>query len=100
MYMNGSHIVSWGIDVDECAKGTVCRGLYKPGENWRQKVDGIDVRAIGIETRSFHFVPGLEGKSIAEDGGLVEVRVFRSDARKRISPRMDDYRSQERYGLA
>ncbi|KAI1746399.1 hypothetical protein F4680DRAFT_401281 [Xylaria scruposa] len=44
-------------------------------------------------------MPGLDKKSIAEDGGIIEVQVFRCKGRKRIALELDPYRNQERYGI-
>lgn len=97
--MNGHLITSWGIHSDNeisglprrAISGTVVRALYEPGERWHE--------AVGIETRYFYFMPGLDKKSAAEDGGLIEVQVFRSKGRKRRAPKMTEFRNQERYGI-
>ncbi|KAK9782306.1 hypothetical protein AB5N19_04566 [Seiridium cardinale] len=108
MYMNGALITSWGILVDvektdqprRSIGGTVVKALYEPGERWQNTGMDTEGRAIGIETRYFHFMPGLEKRSVAEDGGLIEVQVFRSKGRRRRAPRMVEFRNQERYGIA
>ncbi|KAI0124344.1 hypothetical protein BJ170DRAFT_674239 [Xylariales sp. AK1849] len=102
MLMNGRLITSWGVLTDDekndppqrQISGTVVRALYEPGERWRNR--GM----VGIETRYFHFMPGLEKRSVAEDGGLIEVQVFRSKGRRRRAPNMAEFRHQERYGIA
>jgi len=100
MTMNGRYISSWGINTDVRCTGSVVRALYKPGDLWSAAYDQDDPDFTGIETRYFHFMPGLEKKSIADDGGLIEVQVFRCKGRKRIAPILDPYRNQERYGIA
>jgi hypothetical protein len=108
MYMNGALITSWGIlvDMDKTGQpqhslgGTVVKALYEPGERWQNTSMNNQGRAIGIETRYFHFMPGLDQRSAAEDGGLIEVQVFRSKGRRRRAPRMVEFRNQERYGIA
>lgn len=57
-------------------------------------------KAVGIEARYFHFMPAMGKSSIAEDGGLIEVQVFRSKGRQRRAPKMTEFRSQDRYGIA
>ncbi|KAI1811345.1 hypothetical protein GGS20DRAFT_593264 [Poronia punctata] len=100
MTMNGRYISSWGINTDARCTGSVVRALYKPGGHWGHTVDPEDQYFTGIETRYFHFMPGLENQSIADDGGIIEVQVFRCKGRKRIAPILDPYRNQERYGIA
>ncbi|KAI1497137.1 hypothetical protein F5X99DRAFT_31939 [Biscogniauxia marginata] len=100
MYMNGRHIVSWGIDTNNRSTGSVTRALYEPGDRWGDAAGGFEMGTVGIETRYFHFMLGLDKKSIAEDGGLIEVQVFRCKGRKRVAAKLDGYRNQERYGIA
>ncbi|KAI1371490.1 hypothetical protein F4677DRAFT_435348 [Hypoxylon crocopeplum] len=99
MFINGHHTVSWGIDTSSSSVGSVTRGLYKPSDGLRRKNGDA---AVGIETRCFHFMPRVAGVSVAEDGGLIEVQVFRCQGRKRIAPELDPYpqRNQGRYGIA
>lgn len=54
----------------------------------------------GIESRHFYFLPTTHTASVAEDGGLIEIQVFRSKGRKRRTPNLTQYRSQETYGIA
>ncbi|KAH9999260.1 hypothetical protein F4779DRAFT_631321 [Xylariaceae sp. FL0662B] len=103
MFMNGHHTVSWGIDTSRCSLGNVTRTLYEPGNRWADKNGCSGLGAlVGIESRYFHFMPGLDKQSVAEDGGLIEVHVFRCRGRKRIAITLDPYpqRNQERYGIA
>ncbi|KAI1822830.1 hypothetical protein F4861DRAFT_512865 [Xylaria intraflava] len=98
MTMNGRHISSWGIDTDTCATGVVTRALYQPDRREDERSSN-GVFYPGIETRYFHFMPALDEKSAAEDGGIIEVQVFRCKGRKRIALELDTYRNQERYGI-
>jgi hypothetical protein len=100
MFMNGRHIISWGIDTHTCSAGSVTRALYEPGDRWKDKAGGIETTAVGIESRYFHFMLGQDKKSVAEDGGLIEVQVFRCKSRRRVAAKLGEYRSQERYGIA
>ncbi|KAI1319193.1 hypothetical protein F5Y16DRAFT_414319 [Xylariaceae sp. FL0255] len=72
--MNGRHIASWGIDTHTCGSRSVMRALYEPQEE------------PGIESRYFHFANYQNDTSVANDGGLIKVHVFRCNARKRIAP--------------
>ncbi|KAI1098537.1 hypothetical protein F4804DRAFT_121024 [Jackrogersella minutella] len=98
MSVNGHHTVSWGIDAGSCSAGSVTRSLYEPSERFRDK-NGDPV--VGIETRYFHFARDVNKKSVAEDGGLIEVQVFRCRGRKRISVVLDPcpHRHRDRYGI-
>jgi len=100
MFINGRHITSWGINPLMRASGTVKRAFYEPGERWHYTDGGRALKREGIESRYFHFVPGPETKSVAEDGGLIEVYAFRASARKKRAVLLDQYRSQERYRIA
>ncbi|KAI0854378.1 hypothetical protein F5Y00DRAFT_267574 [Daldinia vernicosa] len=98
MIINGHPAVSWGIDTTYCAAGSVSRSLFAPGDGLRDKDGNIPV---GIETRYFHFVHGLDQTLASEDGGLIEVQVFRCRGRKRIAVDLDPYSHlhQERHGI-
>ncbi|KAI0016735.1 hypothetical protein F4780DRAFT_797497 [Xylariomycetidae sp. FL0641] len=93
LYFNGHPTVSWGIDTEVCVRGRVSRALYKPGDRWGE--DGV----AGIESRYFHFVRNPEERGAANDGGLIEVQVFRCKGRKRSAVMLDPYRHREHYGI-
>ncbi|RYP73333.1 hypothetical protein DL771_003762 [Monosporascus sp. 5C6A] len=100
VFMNGHQVSAWGINTTHNATGTLSRTLYKPGDRWKDKYGDIDTSQVGIEARYFNFMLGQDKKSVAEDGGTVEVHVYRANARRPIAPKLDEYRSQERYGIA
>ncbi|KAI1126807.1 hypothetical protein F5Y10DRAFT_205362 [Nemania abortiva] len=99
MTMNGRHISSWGINANTHSTGVVVRALYQPEDKWGDAGGYNEAGFPGIETRYFHFMPGLDKKSVAEDGGIIEVQVFRCKGRKRIALQLNAYRNQERYGI-
>ncbi|KAI1150876.1 hypothetical protein F4825DRAFT_463029 [Nemania diffusa] len=99
MTMNGRHISSWGINTTTHSTGIVIRALYRPADRLGDVCGYDEGRFPGIETRYFHFMPYLDNKSVAEDGGIIEVQVFRCHGRKRIAVELDTYRNQERYGI-
>ncbi|KAI1420484.1 hypothetical protein F5Y12DRAFT_791371 [Xylaria sp. FL1777] len=99
MTMNGRHISSWGINTNTRSTGIVVRALYRPEDKWGEAGSYNEAGYPGIETRYFHFMPGLDKRSVAEDGGIIEVQVFRCKGRKRIALELDAYRNQERYGI-
>ncbi|KAJ0116241.1 hypothetical protein J7T55_005187 [Diaporthe amygdali] len=100
LFMNGRHITSWGINPEVKSKGRVEKALYEPSDRWNHEEDGTIMKPDGIEARYFHFVGGQEEKSVAEDGGLIEIQVFRAKGRKRRAAKLDQYRHQEKYGIA
>ena len=90
--VNGRRFASWGIDLRTMTEGSCVRSLWQPGERWEDQV--------GYEGRSFVFLPGQEGRSVADDGGLIEVQAFRARDRKARAPRLDYFRSHDNYGIA
>jgi hypothetical protein len=99
VFMNGRHIVSWGIDLLKSSAGTTHRALYEPSERYRD-ISGVCHPLPGIEARSFRFVADTQATSVAEDGGLIEFQVFRAQARKRRAARLEQHRHQVKYGIA
>ncbi|KAK3901853.1 hypothetical protein C8A05DRAFT_34460 [Staphylotrichum tortipilum] len=93
LYMNARPIAAWGIDPSENPKGKVARSLWAPCAVY-------DGRRFGLEGRNFVFLPGQEHKSVAEDGGLIEIQVFRAKERRARPPRLEEFRYQENYGIA
>ncbi|KAK8058379.1 hypothetical protein PG994_008827 [Apiospora phragmitis] len=107
MFMNGRPITSWGIltkpdkdgNPERPIRGTVVRALYEPGRPSQDRDLASGAQEVGIETRYFYFMAGLDKRSAAEDGGLIEVQVFRSKGRKRRAPKLTEFRDQDRYGI-
>jgi hypothetical protein len=99
MFMNGRLITAWGVDPKITPQGNIMRALYEPSESWHYMENGETFKPEGIESRYFHFTPGPE-KPVAEDGGLIEIRAWRSQSRQRRAPTLDSFRSQEKYGIA
>ena len=100
LFMNGRHISSWGVNPRTNPRGQVLRGLFEPDGMWSFSDNNrITLKRSGIESRPFLFTPDIDGKSAADDGGLIEVRIFRANARKRRAPDLITFRSQERYGI-
>ncbi|AEO56298.1 hypothetical protein MYCTH_2057586 [Thermothelomyces thermophilus ATCC 42464] len=92
LYMNGRPIAAWGIDPVVRLKGKVTKSLWVPSELYHGQV--------GFEGRNFVFLPGQEHKSVAEDGGLIEIQVFRARERRARAPRLEEFRHRESYGIA
>lgn len=100
IFLNGRSIASWGINPVVQSSGSVTRALFEPDDRWHYKEDGVLHRREGIEARCFYFLPNSSRASVAEDGGLIEVQVFRSKGRKRRAPVLGQHRGQESYGIA
>jgi hypothetical protein len=92
LYMNGRLMTAWGCDLEEKLSGTIARTFWTPGGQWCNEV--------GIEGRQFMFMQGLESRSAADDGGLIEVQAFRAKDRKLRAPKLESFRNQEQYGIA
>ncbi|KAH6845552.1 hypothetical protein B0I37DRAFT_434770 [Chaetomium sp. MPI-CAGE-AT-0009] len=92
LYMNARPIAAWGIDPAVRPKGKVVKSLWSPCRLYTDR--------IGFEGRNFVFLPGQEYKSVAEDGGLIEIQVFRAKARRARAPKLEEFRFQENYGIA
>jgi hypothetical protein len=54
---------------------------------------------MGTEMRPFFFANDEQVRSAANDGGLIEVLVFRAKGRKRKMPEPTDFKNQEKYGI-
>ena len=48
--------------------------------------------------RPFYF-SNINGRSVADDGGLIEVRVFRAKGRRKSLPTPAEFKPQDQYGL-
>lgn len=96
--MNGRNITNCGVRVLNGASGSITRSLCEPSERWKYKEDGVLRIRDGIEARCFSFLPHAH-QSVAEDGGLIEVQVFRAKGRIRRLPILEGHRGQESYGI-
>lgn len=92
LYINARPIAAWGIDPSVRPTGRVVQSLRAPCALYSDR--------IGFEGRNFVFLPGQEYKSVAEDGGLIEIRVFRAKERRARAPKLEEFRYQENYGIA
>ena len=97
--MNGHQVTSWGINPSLQPQASLSRALYKPGDRWRDMYGDVDLSFVGIEARYFNFLVGLDKRTAAEDGGMIEVQVYRANGQRRMAPELDEYHSQERYGI-
>ncbi len=75
-------------------------GLFEPGgTSGDSENNRTMLKQSGIESRPFLFTPEAGGRSAADDGGLIEVRIFRAKGRKRRAPSLEAFRPQEQYGI-
>lgn len=94
LFLNGRAIAAWGIDPAKLPQqhGNVRRSLWAPGTGYNGQ--------SGLECRNFVFLPGQENRSPAEDGGLIEVQVFRAQGRMPRAPPLEEFHPQKNYGIA
>jgi hypothetical protein len=97
LFMNGRLITSCGIT--DAPSGTINRALYEPSDRWHMKQNGTLLKRSGIESRSFCFSPGPDAVAAADDGGVIEVQVFRAKSRRRCTPQLVPHRDQQQYGI-
>ncbi|KAK2059622.1 hypothetical protein LY76DRAFT_570436 [Colletotrichum caudatum] len=98
MTINGRQIVSWGIKSKVIQNQLVSHALYEPDSKWQYRDSGVVYKRDGVEKRFFHFAPRFEA-SAALDGGLIELRVFRSKGRRQRAPELKGFRKQDMYGI-
>ncbi|KAL8400520.1 hypothetical protein RB594_000782 [Gaeumannomyces avenae] len=102
VFINGRREVAWGIDLEKNRRGSTGQALYSPGKLYEYTDEqGRAMIQPGIEARRFVFLPqDNKATSVASEGGLIEVQVFRSYGRTRRAPNPLPYRSHENYGVA
>ncbi|ESZ93274.1 hypothetical protein SBOR_6312 [Sclerotinia borealis F-4128] len=99
LYMNGRHITSWGTNSKTRPSGQVMRALFEPDATWDYKEGKTTYKNPGTEYRPFFFSQEKEDRGAADDGGLIEIKVFRARGRKRRNPRLEQYKDQTNYGV-
>ncbi|KLU88776.1 hypothetical protein MAPG_07760 [Magnaporthiopsis poae ATCC 64411] len=102
VFINGRREVAWGIDLEKNRQGSTAQALYSPGKLYEYTDEqGRTMTQPGIEARRFYFLPqNNKATSVASEGGLIEVQVFRAYGRTRRAPNPLPYRSHENYGVA
>ncbi|KAG8676026.1 hypothetical protein FPOAC2_02108 [Fusarium poae] len=98
IFINGRSVANCGADSLTQASGSIVRSLCVPSDRWKYKEDGVLYIREGIEARCFGFLP-TGHKSIAEEGGFIEVQIFRAKGRIRRLPVLEKHRGQETYGI-
>jgi hypothetical protein len=99
LFMNGRHITSWGVNSATKPSGQVMRGLFDPSERWNYKDNGTVYKNNGTEVRPFFFVKEDGKRSAADEGGFIEVFVFRARGRRRRMPKPEEFRRQDPWGI-
>ncbi|TEY80430.1 hypothetical protein BOTCAL_0038g00290 [Botryotinia calthae] len=99
LYMNGRHVTSWGTNTKNRPSGQVMRALFEPGIEWDYKEGKTTYKNPGTEYRPFFFSQENGDCAAADDGGLLEIRVFRARGRKRRNPQLVQYKDQSDYGV-
>lgn len=100
LFANGENITNWGINPAKDAAGTIAKGLYASDESWHYRDESREVfKREGIESRLFRFASRPGNSSRAEDGGVIEVQVFRAKGRRRCTPRLSQCRIQGERGI-
>lgn len=96
--MNGRNVANCGAKCVAHASGSIVHSLSEPSERWKYKEDGVLYIRDGIEARRFCFLPA-KNQSVAEEGGFIEVQIFRSKGRVRRLPVLEKHRGQEAFGI-
>ena len=95
LYMNGRHINSWGINPRTKPKGQAMRGIFHASKKLKAEATIIDP----AEVKSFFFNEENRNKPTSDDGGLFEVKVFRACGKRRRTPILDAFKSQDKFGI-
>ncbi|KAL4726787.1 hypothetical protein ACLX1H_005677 [Fusarium chlamydosporum] len=98
IFMNGRNVANCGAKCVAHASGSIVHSLSEPSERWKYKEDGVLYIRDGIEARRFCFLPA-KNQSVAEEGGFIEVQIFRSKGRVRRLPVLEKHRGQEAFGI-
>ncbi|KAL1902705.1 hypothetical protein Sste5346_001148 [Sporothrix stenoceras] len=100
--INGRYALSFGVDLTETMVGAAHQALFQPSAHYQHNDNGVLMTQYGIESRCFRFVSnGTGDNSIGHDGGLIQVRVYRSKCRHRAAPQPAPFRGNDNnYGVA
>ncbi|KAK1760984.1 hypothetical protein QBC47DRAFT_368759 [Echria macrotheca] len=88
--MNSRDMAAWSIDTSVQLEGRAARSFWMPS--------GQHEGEIGLDERTFVFLPSRD-TSVAEDGGLIEVKVFRASERRPRSPELSEFQYRNNYGV-
>jgi len=100
LLMNGRHVTSCGLPAGKPAGYRIMRGLFDPSDRYNYKDEkGIPLKNCGLERRAFHFAEEVNTISPLEEGGVIEVRFFRSQGRQQRVQDPPKFEKQNGYGL-
>ncbi|TDZ28723.1 hypothetical protein C8035_v009153 [Colletotrichum spinosum] len=97
--MNGRHAVSWGIQSRVTPDQIVSHALYQPDGKWHYRENGVTYKREGIEKRFFNFSRRAHEASVALDGGIIVLQVYRCKGRRKRAPEVSGFRGQDDYGI-
>lgn len=80
LYLNNVHVVSWGVSEREHYEGRTMFGLYDCGDEWNELGD--------LEKRALCF--GMEEPDDHHGQDVLEIRVYRSKSRMRITQKLPE----------
>ncbi|KFY60325.1 hypothetical protein V496_05367 [Pseudogymnoascus sp. VKM F-4515 (FW-2607)] len=95
LFMNGRHVTSWGIDPRTMPVGRAMLGLFEANKKLKSKASILNP----AETKPFYFNDQKRDVSAAENGGVIEVRVFRACGKRRRGAILDPFRDQGIFGI-
>jgi len=90
VFIDGHLMTTCSQDLSVSPDGIISRTLWAPGQ-WGD---------AGYEGRQFFFSRNDSAVTAAEDGGLIEVQVFRAESRYLVAPSLRDFRLRRQYGIA
>ena len=85
LFLNDSHVVSWGCGKEDEFKGRTMFGLYRAGE-YQQGKPGIEKRVFCFASEDSGSRKGFGSRDRL--GDVMEVRVYRARGRKRTWPEL------------
>jgi len=91
LFINSRFMESWGIDTSVRFVGQVAKSFWMPS--------GQHEGESGLEERTFVFLPS-RNRSMAEDGGIIEVKAFRASQRRLGSLELPEFQYRSNYGVA
>lgn len=99
IWMNGRQIQSCGYPADKPASYKIESGLFDPSaEHHYKDEDGVEIKNCGLERRAFFFSECVVD-SVMDEGGVIEIQLFRAKGRQQRVQDPPKFAQQERYGL-
>ncbi|KAH8663537.1 hypothetical protein BGZ60DRAFT_565592 [Tricladium varicosporioides] len=100
MRMNGYDTINWGCSAREGANSEVMRALFDPTpEHNYVDESGVGFKNCGLERCAFFFAHPRDDAHIKDDGGMIEIQVYRAHHKYRKVQEPLEYRDQSNYGV-